>query len=386
MAGSITAYSTAAGKRYRVRYRKPDKSQTDKRGFRTKKEAELFLASVTVSKATGDYIDPALGRVTVEGIAPGWLAGKKASLKPSTYAPMHSAWQKHVRPTWGSREVSRITPSEIQQWVSELAVGRSATTVKRAHGVLSGILDTAVLDRRINRNPAKGTSTPRKKSKARVYLAHEQVRDFAAASAHPDLVLFLAYTGLRWGEATGLRVRSIDFVRRRVTVSENAVLVGSTVHVGTPKTHEARSVPFPKFLRPALTKLAEGKRPDQLLFGNGDHHLRAPKSKTGWFQSAVARVQAAEQHAADKARERGKKHPGVTFPRITPHDLRHTAASLAISSGANVKAVQRMLGHASAAMTLDTYADLFDDDLDMVAARLDKKAVAADVAKVWRTA
>jgi len=59
-----------------------------------------------------------------------------------------------------------------------------------------------------------------------------------------------------------------------------------------------------------------------------------------------------------------------SIPRLTPHDLRHTAASLAISSGANVKAVQRMLGHASAAMTLDTYADLFDDDLDAVATRL----------------
>jgi len=60
-----------------------------------------------------------------------------------------------------------------------------------------------------------------------------------------------------------------------------------------------------------------------------------------------------------------------TFPTITPHDLRHTAASLAISSGANVKAVQRMLGHAKASMTLDVYADLFDDDLDVVASRLD---------------
>ena len=59
------------------------------------------------------------------------------------------------------------------------------------------------------------------------------------------------------------------------------------------------------------------------------------------------------------------------FPTITPHDLRHTAASLAVSAGANVKAVQRMLGHAKASMTLDVYADLFDDDLDVVADRLD---------------
>ncbi|WP_269454383.1 tyrosine-type recombinase/integrase [Microbacterium sp. CH1] len=69
--------------------------------------------------------------------------------------------------------------------------------------------------------------------------------------------------------------------------------------------------------------------------------------------------------------------------RLTPQDLRHTAASLAISSGALVKAVQRMLGHKSAAMTLDTYADLFDDNLDDVANRLDERATAADVGKVW---
>jgi integrase len=59
---------------------------------------------------------------------------------------------------------------------------------------------------------------------------------------------------------------------------------------------------------------------------------------------------------------------------VTIHDLRHTAASLAVSAGANIKAVQRMLGHASAAMTLDVYADLFDDDLDEVAEVLDKQA------------
>lgn len=74
----------------------------------------------------------------------------------------------------------------------------------------------------------------------------------------------------------------------------------------------------------------------------------------GWFANAVRRAQ----------------EFAPSIPRLTPHDLRHTAASLAISSGANVKAVQRMLGHASAAMTLDTYADLFDDDLDAVASRL----------------
>ncbi|WP_211754483.1 tyrosine-type recombinase/integrase [Nocardioides gansuensis] len=67
----------------------------------------------------------------------------------------------------------------------------------------------------------------------------------------------------------------------------------------------------------------------------------------------------------------------IGVPRLTPHDLRHTAASLAVQAGANVKAVQRMLGHASAAMTLDVYAGLFGDDLDAVADRLDRAAVRA---------
>jgi len=67
----------------------------------------------------------------------------------------------------------------------------------------------------------------------------------------------------------------------------------------------------------------------------------------------------------------------IAEPGLTPHELRHTAASLAVSAGANVKAVQAMLSHASAAMTLDTYADLFDDDLDAVADRLDAVLVAA---------
>jgi integrase len=66
-----------------------------------------------------------------------------------------------------------------------------------------------------------------------------------------------------------------------------------------------------------------------------------------------------------------------TFPSITPHDLHHAAASLAISAGANVKAVQRMLGHAKASTTLDTYADLFDTDLDAVAVELDAAIKAA---------
>lgn len=92
------------------------------------------------------------------------------------------------------------------------------------------------------------------------------------------------------------------------------------------------------------------------MIGEGDTHLQRPEAHNGWFMRAVAEVRALDP----------------TFPRVTIHDLRHAAGRLAVSAGANAKAVQRMLGHASAAMTLDTYADLFDDDLDALSDRLDE--------------
>jgi integrase len=367
MAGSITAYATAQGKRYRVRYRKPDRSQTDKRGFKTKREAELFLASVTVSKATGDYIDPIHSRVTIGMLAQTWLAGKRTVTKPSTFRPLQSAWDTHVEERWATRSIAEIRPSEIQTWVSEIAADRSASTVLRAYGVLAGILDMAVRDRRIPRNPARGVDLPRKTGKRHVYLSHDQVHELARTSTQPTMVLLLAYTGLRWGEATGLRVRHVNTLRRRLHVEENAVLSGGTVHVGTPKSHERRTVPYPAFLDEQLARLCEGKPASALVFGDGQSHMKLPDWRDGWFAGAVGRMMKADP----------------TFDRITPHDLRHTAASLAVSAGANVKSVQRMLGHASAAMTLDVYADLFDDDLEAVATSLHEAARHASVGKTW---
>jgi integrase len=230
--------------------------------------------------------------------------------------------------------------------------------------VLAAILDGAVRDRRTSRNVAREVALPRETGKPRVYLTHRQVQLLADQSAHPALVLTLAYTGLRWGEATALRVRHVDALRRRLSVEENAVMVSGAIEVGTPKTHETRSVPYPKFLELPIARLCEGKGRGDLLFGDGGAHLRLPNSVSGWFAASVGRARGVD----------------ASFPRITPHDLRHTAASLAISAGANVKAVQRMLGHASAAMTLDTYADLFDDDLDDVATALDQAKTAAVVA------
>nr|WP_231369305.1 site-specific integrase [Frigoribacterium sp. CG_9.8] len=279
---------------------------------------------------------------------------------------------------WGDIGVGTIRHSEVQTWVSQLGTGdaktahnagpRSATVVIRAFGVLAAILDVALRDRRISSNPARRVSLPRKKKKQHVYLTHNQVGLLAEqAGAKATLLLTLAYTGLRWGEAVGLRLKDLNTLRHRLSVRENAVRVGGVIVVGTPKTHASRSVPFPDLLTFHLAKTAENKSPDQLLFGDGMTHLATPSAHDGWFVAAVTKAQAIDP----------------SFPRVTPHDLRHTAASLAISAGANVKAVQRMLGHASASMTLDTYADLFDDDLDGVAVALNVQAMSSNVGKMW---
>lgn len=367
--GSVTPYETSDGKRYRVRYRKPDHSQTDKRGFATKKAAELFLASVEVSKARGEYVDASAARVTVGTLGTRWLS--TLTMKPSSARVLEVAWRVHVAPVWATTSVGDVRHSDVQAWTAKMSATRGATTVLRAYGVLAAILDVAMKDRRLSSNPARGVALPRKGKKPRRYLTHEQVEALAAAAGtHGTLVRFLAYTGLRWGEATALRVEHLDTLRRRVNVEENAVSVGGEIVVGTPKSHNSRSVPYPAFLSIPLAQLCEGKSRDRLVFGDGINHVRPPDSRRGWWISAIGTVREVDRD----------------FPTITRHDLRHTAASLAVSAGANVKAVQRMLGHASAAMTLDTYADLFDDDLDAVATALDQARTESNVGKVWAQA
>ncbi|MDI3210488.1 site-specific integrase [Arthrobacter sp. AL12] len=371
---TIEPYDTTAGKRYQVRYRKPDRTQTKKRGFRTKRDAELFLASVEVSKARGEFIDATAAKALIGPLGAAWLA-RQTHLKPSAYRPIESAWRVHVLPAWGSVAVADVRRTAVQQWVSELTVGdpdatpprkpKGATLVIRAYGVLAAVLDDAVSDRRTLSNPARGVSLPRKVKKPHVYLSHEQVHALAAASKYPGLVLVLAYCGIRWGEATALRVKHLDMLRRRLMIEENAVQVGSVIEVGTPKNHKKRTVPFPRFLVEQLAHQCEGKGRDDLVFpGENGHHLRLARvhaDNMSWFAGAVKRA-------------------GV--PRITPHDLRHSAASFAVSAGANVKVVQKMLGHSSAAMTLDIYADLFDSDLDAVSDALDHAVSLANVPKM----
>ncbi|KJL44155.1 hypothetical protein [Microbacterium trichothecenolyticum] len=149
-----------------------------------------------LSKSRGEYVNPTHARVTVRDLGREWLTQREGVLKPSSVRPLHSAWKKHVEPQWGSRTLANNRHSEVQAWVSSIAGG--STTVRRAHGILAGILDAAVSDRRIGRNVARDVKLPSKsRAAARHYLTHQQVQLLADKARHPTPVLFLAYTGLR---------------------------------------------------------------------------------------------------------------------------------------------------------------------------------------------
>jgi integrase len=253
--------------------------------------------------------------------------------------------------------VVEVKTAAIRAWVANMvSEGVGVPGIENAFGLLRQVLGAAVEDRRIPRNPCDGVRLPKRKHADRGYLSHAQVAALAAAVARQsEVVRFLAYTGLRWGEMAALRVCDFDMLRRRVNVSRSVTQSGGLVW-STPKTHKRRSVPFPASLADELSALMVNKSREDLVFTDTRGGvLRNSNWRARVFEPAVKKCRKADD----------------TFPSVTPHDLRHTAASLAVSAGANVKAVQRMLGHAKASMTLDTYADLFEADLDEVADRLD---------------
>lgn len=358
---TVSKYATKDGAtRYRVRYRKPDGKQTDKRGFATKRDAERWANRVEVSKMDGSYVAPSLGKATVGVLGPAWLNRQKGHMKPSGFRSYESAWRNHVLPVWEHNPINKVTFTEVQAWIAELASTRSASMTATIYSVLARILDDAVRDRILVSNPARGVKLPKRPPRHNVYLTPEQLDALAVASGrYGSLVLLLGTGGLRWGEAAALRVADIDFLRRRVRLHTNAVKVGGTFEVGSLKSNKNRTVALPGFVVDAIALTAEGKGRDDLLWPSAaGGYLGPPSSVNSWLSGAVQRCRDADE----------------TFPRVTAHDLRHTAASLAISAGANPKVVQRMLGHASAAMTLDVYADLFESDVD---------AVAENVGKMW---
>lgn len=351
---SIAKYQAASGVRWRVQYTDPTKKRRTKTGFKTKKAAEHWCAENIIERNTGSWIDPQKQRITVADIHKNWV--KRLNKRKESYRRQNEInWKNHVQPRWGNVQVGQISQIEVQQWVDELNL--AASTIRHLHSQLAGILDYAMSMKAISTNPARGINLPKKAAPRHVYLTPQQLSLFVSScTTKGDLALLLGTTGLRWGEAVALRPMDIDFEARRIRIERAAVTSGGATRIDTPKTGEARTVTAPKFVFDTLRESCEGVAPGDLIWPSANGGPLRNVSHDSWWGWALKRAQKADP----------------TFPKITPHSLRHVAAGLLVGSGASVKAVQRQLGHATAAMTLDQYSDLFDGDLDTVAAAMDE--------------
>ena len=215
--GSVEAYETTKGRRYRALYRRPDKKQTQKRGFTTKKAAELFLATTEVNIAQGRYLDPSLARVTVAEWLQTWLAAR-GDLRATTRSRVENIINKHITPELGSIPIGNLTRLRVQEWAS--ALPGAPATVRKIVNVLSGALRFAVEDEPLPSNPAARLKLPKPTKTRKRYLSHDQVAALAQAIdemkdgrdyGYGLVVLTLAYCGLRWGELIAMGI-AIEFL------------------------------------------------------------------------------------------------------------------------------------------------------------------------------
>ena len=369
-----------ANGRYWARWRTLDGKSRSK-SFLRKKDAETYLNGVEGAKQTGGYVDPSRARVSVGKWADQWLAGR-ANLAPKTRDRYDSVIEAHIKPRWKDTQLGQVSHADVQEWIASIRL--SPASIRKIHRVFSLVLSSAVRDGRLGHNVAQNISLPRVVAGEKRFLTHIQVEDLAelVGQEWQFLVRFLAYTGLRWGEVAALRVSRIDLGRRRVVVAESVSPVRGVMVWGPTKGHERREVAIPRFLLPDLETTIEGKAPNDLLFTGP----RGAVLRSQTFQRAALTLAAEEMGlCAPKLDAAGRpvtvSRARVKVPVFTkhfhPHEFRHTAASLAIAAGADVKVVQRMLGHKSATMTLDLYGHLFTDRLDTIADALDVARVAA---------
>ena len=345
---SIQRYPSVKHKRlWRVQYRDASGVSRTKSGFRTKAAASDWAAKNTASLRDGSWIAPEHRKKTVQHFHEVWqhtLVDKRAS----TVDAYQASWRTHIESHWGSYQVGAISRADIQSWATRLSSTASPSVVRRAVYILSAILSEAVDSGALAVNPASGVKLPKVSNSPGEALTSEQVASLVGAVEDESikaLIMILVYTGIRWGEAAALRVSDIDTESRRITISRSAVLVSGQYIIGQPKSGKTRTVTYPLGLMEVVEGVIAGRSGRVLLFPLSPGNTQ-PLSQRAVWRNAVAAC-----HEADNE-----------FPKgLRVHDLRHTAASLLIDSGASVLVVQRQLGHASPSITLDVYSHLLGD-------------------------
>lgn len=368
-------------KRWRVDWRDAS-GKRHRKQFHTRREAEIFEQETKRKIRLNEWVDPKQARsVLVRDIYKDWIERVKTvgvrGRRPASTRTVHDyeyLWRKHIAPRWASAPLDLIRYEQVAQWIKDLSLGDR--TKEKIGRTFVSILGEAVRQNLLPRNPAQDRLGNTDyipipiRQKQHVYLNAKQLRrlvENVPRDVDRLAILLGGLCGLRFGEMTALRWGDVDTKSRLIRIERAYSDVGGKLELKKPKNGTARRVPLH---RPTLELIEEvGVGDEESLVcptvngfprRNGDFNQRV-------LLPALERVNANHDLPAEE-----KVPIGVRF-----HDLRHTAVSLAISSGANVKVVQAIAGHASAAITLDTYAGLFDADLSASAARVDAALEAA---------
>lgn len=373
------------GKRWRCRWFviNPNGSKQGKtKAFDKLYDAEEFQAALEDDIRRGRYVDPNADQRLFRDVADQWIE-TKLDVKPATLGRYQRELRVYINPTWGGKTLREITPNELQSWVNKLSKGgykaelpgkrkprplspRSIRNIVKV--VMAAVFEYAITNKWIRENPAKLVTTPRivSKDEDMVFLTVPEVEllaDEAAAKGRDVdglLVRFLAYTGVRINEALALQIQDLDFRNRKARIRRTWSDDGEgKMQLGTPKSGEARTIALPPSLIPQLEEQAAGQSKNEFLFRakrGGYIHDHSWRTRI-WYPSV---------------RNAGMEGEGVNI-----HSLRHTYASIAIACGADVKTLQKQLGHATASITLDVYAGLWPERLNEVADAVDQMRLKA---------
>lgn len=319
--------------RYQARYHGPDgQDRPAPHTFATKTDADVWLSEKEAEIRRGDWLDPDAAMIPLAEYGAAWIV-ERPNLRPRTVALYQGVFRLHIEPQLGALGLAEITPGRVRSWRRErLEDGVGASTVAKAYRLLKTIMATAVEDGLIRRNPCqikgagKETSMERKTATlAEVYAVADAIQP-----RYKGLVLLAAFGTLRWGELVGLHQADIDLDNRTVTVRRAVQEVEGKVIVSTPKTAAGRrTVAIPASIVPDLRwhlRVFAEPGPDGRVFAG-------PKGAT----PRRTNFQKHWRRAITKA--------GV--PWLHVHDLRHTGATLAATTGASLRELMERLGHAS---------------------------------------
>lgn len=324
----------------------------------TKRDAERELSRLLHELNTGGYVEPA--RLTVSDYLTRWLADyAKTNVAPKTYERYADIVAGHIRPALGHYMLPKLQPLHIQGFYSKaLAEGRrdgrkgglSAQTVLHCHRVLHGALKQALRWQLLSRNPADAVEPPRAQRKEMRALDQDgmvKLLDAARGSRMYAPVFVALTTGLRRGELLGLHWKAIDLEKGSLSVCESLEETKAGLRLKQPKTGRSRrTVDLPSILveelrrhrvEQAKQRLALGQlfQDQDLVFPENDGQPWSPDKFSGMFVSLARRA-------------------GLKGFRL--HDLRHTHATQLLKQGVHPKIVSERLGHATVAITLDTYS------------------------------